>query len=380
LINLVFVTQLLDPEDPVLGFVIGPVRALARSADHVVVIANEVRAVPDDLGAEVVSLGKERGWGRARRGLRYQAVLARLALDRRPLTLVAHMCPRYLTVAAPIARASGMRTVLWFTHSSASRPLARAELVADAVITALPHSYPRSSNKVRAIGHSIDIDRFAYALPQTEPTRCRLLAVGRTSPVKGYPLMIRALAQVRQRGVDAELHILGPSTTPSELGHRRDLEHLVQRLGLGNVIHLVDGVPPAEVVEWIQGATAMVNAHDSTADKVVFESLACGRPVLACSADFHRLMGGTPLRLDFRSGETGELADRIVGLAEAPPETLAAVGRELRDRVVRAHSLQHWAEAIVGLARELHGIAPTAVGHQAGGPAAGSPGLPGPGR
>ncbi len=362
MINLVFVTQLLDPDDPVLGFVIGPVRALARSADHVVVVANEVRAVPDDLGAEVVSLGKERGWGRARRGLRYQAVLARLARDRRPLTLVAHMCPRYLTVAAPIARASGMRTVLWFAHPSASRPLARAERFADAVITTLPHTYTRSSNKVRAIGHSIDIDRFAYSQPELKPGECRLLAVGRTSPVKGYPLMIRALALARQRGVDAELHILGPSTTPSELGHRRDLEHLVQRLGLDGVVHLSDGVPPSQVVKWIQGSTAMVNAHDSAADKVVFESLACGRPVLACSADFHRLMGGTPLRLDFRSGETGELADRIVGLAEAPPETLAAVSRELRDRMVRAHSLKHWAESVVGVAREVHDCAANPIG------------------
>ena len=65
--TLAFVTQVLDPNDPVLGFVPSYLRPLSRRVDHLVVIANEVRSVPNDLDAEVVSLGKEKGHGRQRR-------------------------------------------------------------------------------------------------------------------------------------------------------------------------------------------------------------------------------------------------------------------------------------------------------------------------
>ena len=44
--RLVFVTQVLDPDDAVLGFVPNYLRPLARRVDRLVVIANEVRAIP----------------------------------------------------------------------------------------------------------------------------------------------------------------------------------------------------------------------------------------------------------------------------------------------------------------------------------------------
>jgi len=66
--RVVFVTQLIDPEHPVLGFVVPQIRKLAERIDHLTVIANEVRTEPSSLPVELVSLGKERGRGRIRRG------------------------------------------------------------------------------------------------------------------------------------------------------------------------------------------------------------------------------------------------------------------------------------------------------------------------
>jgi hypothetical protein len=42
------VTQRIDPDDPVMGFIVPQVRSLAAHVD-VLVIANKVRAVPDGL-------------------------------------------------------------------------------------------------------------------------------------------------------------------------------------------------------------------------------------------------------------------------------------------------------------------------------------------
>ena len=91
--RVVFVTQLIDPDDPDLGFVVPQIRVLANRVDHLTVIANEVRSIPTDVAAEFISLEKERGSSRLRRGARYEAVLARSTRGRAPTAVLAHMCP-----------------------------------------------------------------------------------------------------------------------------------------------------------------------------------------------------------------------------------------------------------------------------------------------
>jgi glycosyltransferase involved in cell wall biosynthesis len=352
--SLVFVTQLVDPDDPVLGFVVAQVRALTERFTTVVVVANEVRTVPDELGAEVVSLGKERAWGRLRRGLHYEQVIAGLARRLRPGVLLAHMCPTYLNLAAPMTKAFGMGTMLWFTHSASTATLARAERLADCVVTTFPGSYPRSSPKVRAIGHSIDTSRFSFAPLRREPGPLRLLALGRTSEQKNYPLMVRALDLARRRGAAVELRIAGPATTGREALNREELRALVDRHGLSGCVSLDEGVPPRRVPALIADADAVLNATtEGSADKVVFEAMACGRPVVTSSSVFGPLLAGLPVELRFRAGDAGDLAGRICGLAAAAPGETARIGRVLRDRVEAEHSLSHWADQVLGLAEEV---------------------------
>src|SRR5262245_27347212 len=101
----IFVTQMVDADDPVLGFTTGLIRALAERTT-VAVIANEAGRVPSDLGAEVISLGKERGARRWRMALTYEKAVASLCRRLRPAVLFAHMCPPFLTRAAPVTAAT----------------------------------------------------------------------------------------------------------------------------------------------------------------------------------------------------------------------------------------------------------------------------------
>jgi hypothetical protein len=145
----IFVTQLLDPTDPVLGNVPSLVGALASHADSVTVIANEVRdprSAPD--GVRVVSLGKERGAGRLARGAALQRAVAD-ATRRRPAFLLAHMCPEYLVLTGLIAKARRVPSILWFTHPSQTRALVAAEHLASGVATTLP---TRSCGSGRSTG------------------------------------------------------------------------------------------------------------------------------------------------------------------------------------------------------------------------------------
>lgn len=352
--NVVFVTQLIDPADPVLGFVVRQLELLAKHVDRLVVVANEVRTVPASLDAEIMSLGKETGRGQAERGLRYEAAVTGLVRRLKPATLVAHMCPVYLSLATPAARAFDARTLLWYVHPDDTARLRLAERLADVVITALPSSYPRQGPKVRPIGHAIDTESFAVAPPGRKDKTLRLVALGRTDPVKGYPVMVRAMAEARAAGTDVALRIVGPSQTALERGHRRELVAMVEVLEIGHAVRLDDGVAPALVPAAIGQADAVVNATEhGSADKVVFEAMAARRPVLVASTAFDPMVHDAPAQLRFPEGDATELAARITALAGTSAERFAAIGALLSERVTRDHSLGHWAERVAELGAEL---------------------------
>jgi glycosyltransferase involved in cell wall biosynthesis len=357
--TVIFVTQVLDPDDPVLGFVPIYLRPLSARVDRLVVIANEVRAVPPDLDAEVLSLGKEHGYGRARRLARYQSFLSRYGAGS-PSAVMAHMCPIYLSLAAPVGRLHAMRMLLWFAHPADTWRLRVAERVADAVVTTSPGSYPHPSAKLHCIGQGIDVQTFA-ASPATDGP-LRLLALGRTSPDKGYPVLIEAVAKVIRRGTPVELRIVGSATTPAEHRHRSELERLVADAGLTGQVIIEAGVPHAEVPELIAGSSVLVNTTvDGSCDKTVFEAAACGRVVLASSRSFEAFLSGLSTYLRYRPGDVDQLADRIVEVGALSLESRRELGLELRDRVVREHSNLHWAEQVAALATQPRTTASSAA-------------------
>ena len=326
---------------------------------NLVVVANEARSVPADLGVEIRSLGKEDGRGRVAKGLRYQRILADACRRGRPVTVVAHMCPPYLTVAAPLVKMTGSRSMLWFTHPADSPALRRAERLADVIVTALPGSYPRPSAKVHAIGHSIDTDHFRPQAGPPDDNTLRLVAIGRTAPTKHYLAVVRAVDLARREGVDVRLRIVGPATKPAEHAHRQAIASLITALGLDGSVTLEADIDPDRIPDLLAGAHALVNAHaHGSADKVVFEAMACARPTIVSSSVFAGLLANDGPRLTFAEGDAADLAGRMVELAGTPVDERAALGALLRSRVEASHSLHHWADEIVRLATEAHRSGP----------------------
>lgn len=348
--HLVFVTQVVDPEHPVLGFVIRWIEALAARADRLTVIGNEVAPAGREAlagTADVLSLGKERGAGRIQRTIEYQRVLARLARTERPAGLLAHMCPEYLVLAAPIARASRIRTVLWFAHPSVTPQLRAADALADAIVTSLPGAYPIASPKVHVIGQATNTAALTFEPPSDPGRSLDIAAVGRTSPTKGFDVVIRAVGLARERGLAARAAILGPSTTEAERRHRVELELLIASLGLQDAIEMEAGVPHRKVPDALRSADLLANAMvTGSGDKVVFEAGALGRPVVVSNTAFSKLLEDLPLPMLFREGDPSSLADRFVAYAALSGNERRAIAQTLRERIEREHSLDHWADAV----------------------------------
>jgi glycosyltransferase involved in cell wall biosynthesis len=91
----------------------------------------------------------------------------------------------------------------------------------------------------------------------------------------------------------------------------------------------------------------------ATLDKAVYEAAACSRPVVTTNAALAPFLDGLPLELLAPPRDPAGLAAVLRGAAQAAPELRAAVGAELRRRVVEQHSLEHWADAVISSLREV---------------------------
>ena len=344
--RLVFVTQLMDPADPVLGFSVGWMRALAARCERLVVIANEVRHVPADLNAEVLSLGKERGARRSARLARYLGHLERVLWRGHADALFAHMCPQYLNAAAPLLALHRVPGMLWFAHPQDSRSLRFAERAAAVVLTSFPGAFPFASPKVRVIGQAIDLSPFSECGAPTRTDVLRALALGRLSPAKGFATMIVAVAKLRAEGVPVGLRIVGPATTPTEESHSRDLHRLAA--DVGPVVTIDPPVEHREVARVLTNADVLVNGmRAGSGDKVALEAMAARRLAVWSNPCFDGLGKGLPLRLRYREDDPDDLAAVLRQIWQAPHEVRLRVGEVLARRAGEAHSLDGWADRVI---------------------------------
>lgn len=339
--KLVFITQQVDPRHPALAATVPKITALAGLVDEVVVLADG--AVPGVL-PENCRVRTFRAGTRAGRGARFEAALARELPGLRGGAVVAHMCPIYAVLAAPLVRPLRIPLVLWFTHWRASDLLKAAERASTAVTSVDLRSFPLSSKKLRAIGHGIDLVELPCAPPR-DGAGTRLLALGRYSTAKGLDV---AVAAVPLAGDDVELTVHGPTLSDDERVHRRELEQLVEELGLEGRVTIGDAVPRAEISELFATHDALVNNMRAGApDKVVYEAAAACLPVLASNPIFDELLAPEQR---FTRWDPNSLAERIRALAALSPAQRATLGGALRERVAEGHSVQSWARGILDAA------------------------------
>jgi glycosyltransferase involved in cell wall biosynthesis len=334
--RIVFITQQVDPGHPALAATVPKIRALAALVDEVVVLADG--AVPGVLPANC-RVRTFRARSKAGRGARFEAALARELRGLRGGVVVAHMCPIYAVLAAPLVRPLRVPLLLWFTHWKASRLLAAAARASTAVVSVDRRSFPLASAKVKAIGHGIDLSEFTCS--PSGGDGLRLLALGRYSRAKGLDVVVRAVALVE----GATLDVHGPALSEDERAHREELDELVDGLGLGGRVTLSEAVPRTEIPGLLASHDALVNNMRAGApDKVVYEAAASCLPVLASNPVFDTLLDSDQR---FDRDSAGELADRIRKLVSLDVSARAALGTRLRERVQEGHSVESWARGVL---------------------------------
>lgn len=355
--RLLLITPKVDPTDNLFGHINSWATALAQRVDRLYVVALWPGRPNLPANTRFATLGKavdDPSAGslteRAIWLVRLQRIVARLALRGEIDAVLAHMGPVFAVASAPIARLAGIPTFLWYAHGHVSPLLRLANLLVAGVGTSTSEGFRINSDRVTITGQGIDLARFR---PPAEPVAApSILSVGRFSPIKAYETVLEAVANptvLAHAGLTVEL--VGGVHSPAESVYLDSLRDRARRLAIADRVRFVDGLPHAEIVPTYQRASLFATASATgSMDKVVLEAAACGAPPLVCNGAFRLLFGADWPHLSF--GHRDDVAGLSVLLAawlsRSPAERRAAA-LSLREKIARGHSIEHWADSVVGM-------------------------------
>ncbi len=207
---------------------------------------------------------------------------------------------------------------------------------------ARPEDWP----KVQIVRCGVD-ERFLNAPATPVPEDPRLVCVGRLAEQKGQLLLIDAVAQLVEDGVEIELRLVGDGPL------RLRLEEQIRRRGLERHIRILGWRSSDEVRDEILKARALVLPSFAEGLPVVFmEALALGRPVIST------YVAGIPELVVDRVTGWLTFASDSQSLAAAMRESLlissdrlSAMGAEGARRVRELHNARREAERLLNLIR-----------------------------
>ncbi len=338
--RLLFLTQTLDRQDAVLGFVPRWIDSFAARVERVRVVAlsiGDLSGLASNVDVRVV--GRK---GTIRRYLRFRSFLREALVKDRFETVLAHMIPRYSIVAAAPARRAHARHFLWYTHGAVDDRLRKAEHVVDGIFTASEESLRLESPKKIVTGHGIDLEHFdARGTIALGPPR--LLSVGRMTPSKDPLTLIESLAELRAEGRDLHLDIVGGGLAAGDDAYENKVRERIAQLQLDSRVVLHPPVPYLRIPDYYRRACVCLNASlTGSVDKVVLEAMACERAVLSCNDSFPRVvasLGKEAERLCFAAGNSRDLSAKLRVLLDLEPTARAALGAKLRTIVARDHEV-----------------------------------------
>ena len=249
-------------------------------------------------------------------------------------------------------RQPGKLRAMTYTYRHADRVIANSEFTRKELLKlgVLPE-------RISLVYPGVDIARFRPGLLPPDlraslglPKACKLiLSVGRLSRRKGFDNTIRALARLRDDGIDAAYAVIG-------VGEDREyLDGVARASGVAEHVHFLGHVPPEDLPRWYCACDVFampnrrVGGDDEGFGMVFLEAAACGKAVVAGrdggTADAV-LEGTTGYRVDGTSVDAIATALRTLLSDEELSYTLGENGRA---RVV-AH--MSW-ERVAGATRRL---------------------------
>lgn len=310
------VTQKIGLNDDLLGFFHGWIGEFAKHAEKITVIALGVGeySLPDNV--KILSLGKERGNSKLSYFFNFYRYIWQYRHDYDAVFV--HMNKEYVILGGIFWRLAGKKIGLWYQHKKVSLWLKLAELLCHVIFTASEESFKLASEKVKYVGHGIDLKNFSGAAKRPAGDGFKIIYLGRISEIKNQKLLVEAmniLINIRRAGnISAEL--IGAPVTAEDKIYLSELEQLVEKYGLEKNINFAGSAPNLKIAGYLASADLSVNLCPTGGmDKAVLESLIAGVPAVALNKIFADIFRGYEKYLILQNAEAGELAEKILNFA-----------------------------------------------------------------
>jgi colanic acid/amylovoran biosynthesis glycosyltransferase len=170
--------------------------------------------------------------------------------------------------------------------------------------------------------------------PVPVPSAPRLVNIGRIVEQKGQAILIQAAAELRNRGSEFEIVIVGDGPM------RGAIEELIDQLGLRDRVRITGYLSNQRVLEELVAARALVlPSFAEGLPGVFFESLALGRPVISTYIAAHpELIEPGVNGWLVPAGAIDPLADVMAEALTTDPAELERMGRAGAARVAERHN------------------------------------------
>ncbi|MBI3420982.1 MAG: glycosyltransferase family 4 protein [Candidatus Sungbacteria bacterium] len=343
--KLLLITQKVDMNDDVLGFMHGWIAEFSRGVEELTVVCLEERTHSLPSNVRVYSLGKESGASRITYLARFYKIIWR---QRRAYDAVfVHMNQMYVLLGGLIWRILGKQIALWYAHGKTSAGLWIAEKIADIVFTSTKSGFRIPSKKVVVVGQGIDIAGYTLAKNASD-IPCRIVSVGRISPVKDYETIINAVSLLWQEHIAVELLIIGGVGMAEQAEYLNMLKVLVQEKNASTIVQFLGPRPNREIGAYLGRAQVFVNAsRTGSLDKSGLEGMASGLPVFTCNEAYDDVLGPYREALMFPPGDAASLARKIKAYIQMPRQEQIRLGSAMRNIVEQQHALPMLAKNIL---------------------------------
>ena len=346
--RLLIITQKVDLNDDILGFMHGWLAEFAKYCQSLIVICLWQGQYDLPSNVKVLGLGKEGGKSKIKYLKRFYKYIWQ---ERKNYDYVwVHMNPEYVVLGGILWRLWGKKIGLWYAHRRVSLILRIANRLAHVVFASTASGFRLPSRKLNIVGQGVDVDKFKLPAIKNRNEKFRIITVGRISPSKDLETLIAAAEILAKEGRAFQIGIIGKAGLAEQESYLAEIKGLVQKKGLGRFINFQGAVPNKDILGYLQSADAFVNmSQTGSLDKAILEAMSCGLPIVSSNQAISDELKGDP-RFIFDQGDASQLAQkiaRLMNLYNNQPVEFDKWGRELREIVVNRHSLAVFVKKII---------------------------------
>ncbi|KKP69246.1 hypothetical protein A2X44_02560 [candidate division CPR3 bacterium GWF2_35_18] len=190
----------------------------------------------------------------------------------------------------------------------------------------LIHYYHSNPQKIEIIPPGICFNNFYDCTKKESLQKLRLssndkylLFVGRMDPIKGLPILIKALCQLSDVIPNLKLIITGGDKLDS---YYLEMQKLIKSCGLENKIIMREAQPHQDLHYYYNSADiTIMPSHHETFGLVAMESMSCGTPIIASNVGgLKTFIVNGKNGLLFTKGDVNDLTKKIVYLLQNEKE------------------------------------------------------------